>query len=263
MTIELSEDLAFSSAPSAPSLVKLALEVRAVGEAGLFALGYPILQAAERGDGHPVMVMPGFLASDFSTKLLRTFLRSRNYSAYGWGLGRNMGKFSDPENGCSEEIVNALKLIYDKHGEKVSIIGWSLGGIYARELARLHPEMVRNVITLGSPFKGSMTANRAFWLFEKTSGYTLDQVKESLWSQMQLPPPVPSTSFYSKSDGVTAWECCLETDSEFTENIEVSSSHCGMGHHPFVMWAIANRLAQADGEWQKFQKQGLERWMYG
>jgi len=247
---------------SAPSFIKLALEVRTLLEAGSFALSYPLLSTADKGDGHPVLVMPGFMAGDFSTKLLRTFLKGRGYQAYGWDLGRNLGKFSDPVTGCGEEIVNRLKEIQAIHNEKVSVIGWSLGGIYARELARLQPDLVRFVITLGSPFSGNLSANHATWLFERTSGYSIDTMDKDLWKTMRTPPPVPSTSFYSKTDGITAWECCLEEEHEITENIEVPSSHCGMGHHPFVMWAIANRLAQAEDNWQKFEPQGFEKAMY-
>ncbi len=245
-----------------PSIFRIALEARSLLEAGSFALGYPLLQTASKGDGHPVLVMPGFLAGDLTTKLLRTFLKSRNYKAYGWDLGRNMGRYSHPETGCGEEIIDRLKQIYELHGEKVSIIGWSLGGIYARELARQHPELTRFVITLGSPFSGNLSANHATWLFEKTSGYAIEDMDKELWLQMRKPPPVPTTSFYSKTDGITAWECCLEDDHPTTENIEVPSSHCGMGHHPFVMWAIANRLAQHENNWQKFEPKGFERAMY-
>jgi dienelactone hydrolase len=245
-----------------PSLFKLALEARTILEAGGFALSYPLLKTSVKGDGHPVLVLPGFMASDISTKLLRTFLKGRGYQAYGWELGRNLGKFSHPVTGCGEEIVDRLKQIQAIHNQKVSIIGWSLGGIYARELARLQPDLVRFVITLGSPFSGNLTANHATWLFEKTSGYTIDTMDKDLWKTMRSPPPVPTTSFYSKSDGITAWECCIEEEQETTENIEVPSSHCGMGHHPFVMWAIANRLAQTEENWNKFEPQGFEKAMF-
>ncbi len=247
---------------NSPSFIKVVLELRAIAEAGGFALSYPILQAAPKGDGHPIMVLPGYMGGDGTTKLLRTFLKNRNYQAYGWDLGRNLGQYSDPHAGCNEQIVNRLKDIYEKHGEKVTVIGWSLGGVYARELARLQPDLVRSVITLGSPFAGDMRANHVTWLFEKTSGFKLKQMEGFLRKRMDLPPPVPTTSFFSKTDGVTAWECCIEIEDETTENIEVFSSHCGLGHHPFVMWAIADRLAQAEGEWKKFERKGLEHLMF-
>ena len=245
-----------------PSLLKMALEARSFFEAGSFAMSYPLLQTAEKGDGHPVMVMPGFLASDFSTKLLRTFLKGRGYKAYGWKLGRNMGKQSHPETGCGPEIIARFEEIYRKHGEKVSIIGWSLGGVYARELAKLRPEMSRQVITLGSPFNGSFKANHASKLFQKTSGYKLKDMCKDLRKNMKIAPPVPTTSIYSKTDGVTAWECCLEIQDATTQNIEVSSSHCGLGYHPFVMWVIADRLAQDVNNWGHFEPKRLEKLMF-
>ncbi|HHL32647.1 MAG TPA: alpha/beta hydrolase [Oceanospirillales bacterium] len=245
-----------------PSLLKLALEARTFFEAGSFALSFPLLQTTAKGDGHPIMVMPGFLANDFSTKLLRTFLKSRGYKAYGWKLGRNLGKQSHPETGCGEDVIARLEEIYHKHGRKVSIIGWSLGGIYARELAKLRPEMTRQVITLGSPFNGNLKANHASKLFQKTSGYSLSEMDKDLRKNMPKSPPVPTTSIYSKSDGITAWQCCLEIADKTTQNIEVSSSHCGLGHHPFVMWVIADRLAQDEDNWQLFEPKLLEKLMF-
>jgi pimeloyl-ACP methyl ester carboxylesterase len=262
MTYSQSNNLSSTKKYKSPSILKLALEARTIVEAAGFALGFPLLQASPKGDGHPILVMPGFMAGDATTKLLRTFLNNRGYKAVGWGLGQNLGKYSDLENGCGVDIVNRLTELYEQHGEKVSVIGWSLGGIYARELARLHPEMVRSVITLGSPFAGDMSANHVSWLFEKTSGYTLDQMEGALREKMSQAPPVPTTSFYSKTDGITAWQCCLEVEDGTTENIEVQSSHCGFGHHPFVMWALADRLAQPEGEWKRFEKKGLEHLMF-
>ncbi len=245
-----------------PSFFKLALEMRTVFEAGSFALSYPLVQTTPKGDGHPVLVVPGFLASDFSTKLLRTFLKSRNYQPYGWRLGRNMGRHSDPLTGCGPAIIRRLQDISHKHGEKVTLIGWSLGGIYARELSRQHPELVRQVISMGSPFCNNQRANHATKIFEKTSGYKLSDMCPKLLKNMPLPPPVPSTSFYSKSDGITAWQCCLEQISGTTQNIEVVCSQLGYGHHPAVMWALADRLAQKEGQWQPFKAKHIERLIY-
>jgi len=245
-----------------PSLLKIALESRTLIEAGSFAMSFPLLQTAAKGDNHPVLVLPGYLASDISTKLMRTFLRSRNFKAYGWKLGRNLGKQSDPQTGCGQVIIDRLIHLHKKHGQKVSLVGWSLGGIYARELARLHPEMVRQVITLGSPFSQSLKANHAVKLFEKTSGHKISEMTDSFRHNMHIAPPVPSTAVFSKSDGITAWQCCLEKSSDQAQNIEVFSSHCGLGHHPFVMWLIANRLAQAEDNWQLFKPRFLEKGMF-
>ena len=261
-TSQISESNIDSQHLHRPSFFKLAFEMRTLFEAGSFALSFPLLQATPKGDGHPILVMPGFLASDFSTKLLRTFLKTRNYKAYGWGLGRNMGRQSHPTTGCGPAVIRRLHDIYKQHGQKVTLIGWSLGGIYARELSRLHPEMVRQVVTMGSPFCNNQRANHATKIFEKTSGYKLSDMCPILVKNMPLPPPVPSTSFYSKSDGITAWQCCLEQKTETTQNIQVRCSHLGYGHHPVVMWALADRLAQKEDEWQHFKAKHVEKLVY-
>lgn len=245
-----------------PSLFKLALEARTLFEAGSLLFSFPWLQASPKGDGHPVLVLPGFTAFDVSTKLMRMFLNSRNYKTYGWNLGQNLGKHSDPETGCDAAIIKRLTDIYQWHGEKVTVIGWSLGGVYARELARLHPDKVRQVITMGTPFSNNQKASHATKLFEYLSGFKLADMSAELAKNMPLPPPVPSTAFYSKSDGITAWQCCLEQASDMTQNIEVQCSHLGYGHHPVVMWALADRLAQADGEWQPFNPNVIEKLFY-
>lgn len=260
-SIEISKVPAINKIKS-PSLLKILLESRTILEASSFALSFPLLQTAAKGDKHPVLVLPGFLAGDFSTKLLRTFLKSRNFTAYKWDLGRNLGKQSNPQTGVGQVIIDRLVEIYEKHGQKVSIVGWSLGGIYARELARLHPEMVRQVISLGSPFSKTLKANHAVKLFERTSGHKISEMTDSFVHNMHIAPPVPCTAVFSKTDGITAWQCCLERPSETAQNIEVFSSHCGLGHHPFVMWLIADRLSQKEDQWQRFVPSYLEKAMF-
>jgi hypothetical protein len=246
-----------------PNILKVLLEGRSFFEAGSFFMSYPLLKKAPKGDGHPVLVLPGYLAGDASTKLIRMFLRGQNYIPYRWKLGVNFGKQSHPETGCGQGIIDRLDEIYKKHGQKVTVIGWSLGGIYARELARVSPDKVRQVISLGSPFAGHLRASHASYLFEKTSGYCLTQMGKHLHDVMPHAPPVPCTAIYTKTDGVTAWQCCLEKSSKTTQNIEVISSHCGLGHHPIVMWVIADRLAQKENQWNHFVPSGrLEKLMY-
>ncbi|WP_250474940.1 alpha/beta hydrolase [Caballeronia sp. GAFFF1] len=247
------------SDPSAPpSRFLLMLESRAICELGAFYAAVPFLQFAPTGDGHPVLVLPGFGASDFSTRLLRMFLRSRGYHALGWTLGANLG----PRTGVEDNMRANLATIAERAGRKVSVIGWSLGGVFARELARHAPQLVRSVITLGSPFAGEPRANHGWRYYERLSGRRADD-----WPQRELmkePPPVPSTAIYSRSDGVVAWQGCLERVSATSENIEVESSHCGLGHHPAVMYAIADRLAQPEGQWRPFDREaGWRRFVYG
>lgn len=244
-----------------PSLLKVALEARLVPELWAYSVSYPLLQRAPKGDGHPVMVFPGFLASDVSTVPLRTFLRSRGYTAYGWSQGRNFGRGIDTNEGVTRDtnVYSKLRYLHQKHGEKVSLIGWSLGGLYARELARLAPDCVRQVITLGSPFNGDRRANHAAGTFERMSGKQMGSFSAELIERVKTPPPVPSTAIYSRTDGIVCWECCREQKHPFAENIEVEGSHCGLGHNPAVLWIIAERLAQSRGTWQPFKREGLNK----
>ncbi len=135
-----------------PSKTLLFLEGRALHELGAFMLLRPWLAAAPRGDGHPVLVLPGLLASDLSTRPLRSFLNAQGYAAHGWKQGRNLGLRAGIEDGMLERVEE----LHERYGHrKISVVGWSLGGIYARQLAKRAPEKVRSVISLGSPFAGS------------------------------------------------------------------------------------------------------------
>lgn len=246
-----------ASDPNAPpSRELLMLEGRAWWElAGLIA-AYPLLRLSPRGDGHPVLVLPGLAASDESTRPLRRFLAEQGWAAHGWRLGPNHG----PRPGAEQRMQERLAEVAERHGRKVSLVGWSLGGIFAREMARRAPHHVRQVITLGSPFAGAPRASNAWQLYERLSGQRADD-----WPQreaMKQPPPVPATAIYSRSDGVVAWQGCLEREGPTSENIEVHASHCGLGHHPAVLHAIADRLAQPEGDWKPFRRGGARAWVY-
>ena len=240
-----------------PSRELLLLELRAVWELAAFFAAYPLLRRAPRGDGHPVLVLPGLAASDLSTRPLRTFLKAQGYHAHGWKLGINHG----PRPGVEEAMQARLAELAQRHGRKVTLIGWSLGGIYAREMARRAPEQVRAVVTLGSPFAGAPKASNAWKFYERTSRRKIDEHASQL-ERMRTPPPVPSTAIYSRSDGIVAWQGCLEREGPTTENIEVEGSHCGLGHNPAVLYAIADRLAQAEGSWRPFNRAGLRGLIY-
>jgi len=255
----------FKSAESVkpPSRIMALLEGRALYELGAMYLSIPWLWQAPYGDGHPVLVLPGFTAGDGSTLPLRTFLKSRGYAVYGWTLGLNLGQDIDPTaGGPSERLQHRLRNLHLQYNRKVSIVGWSLGGLYARELARIMPEDVRLVITLGSPFYETNKASRLVTLYEFINQRKADDISPTLRERMHASPPVPTTSIYSRSDGIAAWQSCVEPAGELSENIEVESSHCGLGHHPLALWAIADRLAQDEGQWQPFQRDGFRRILY-
>lgn len=236
-----------------PTRFLLALEWRSLPELGGFLASLPLLTAATpRGDGHPVLVLPGLITSDRSTIALRNFLKSRGYTAHGWEQGRNYGPLPGVERGMLDKVEE----LFERHGRKVSLVGWSLGGVYARQLAKMMPDKVRQVITLGSPFAGDPRATNAWRLYEFTSGHRVDDRERHMGGSISSPPPVPTTAIFSRSDGICHWQNCLETESPTAENIEVEGSHCGLGHHPAAVYAIADRLAQAEGKWKPFDRSG-------
>lgn len=239
-----------------PSLLNIIGESRCLFELGFTGLVLPLLSSAPKGDGHPVMVLPGFMASDISTKPLRSFLKHKGYQAYGWGLGRNFGtEIVGGDQVLSEKLLNQVKAISRKHGQKVSLVGWSLGGILSREIARIIPQYVRQVITLGSPFNGpGGSVSAVAKLFDFING-DIVQTNPKVLSEMLTPPPVPSSALFSKSDGVAHWKACINIEigpNDQAENIEVSGSHTGLGHNFEVIWIVANRLAQSEDNWQPY-----------
>ena len=245
--------MAASEALRPPSRSLLFLEGRAVQELGAFWMLRPWLAAAPRGDGHPVLVLPGLLASDLSTQPLRSFLKSHGYAAHGWKQGRNLGLRSGVEHSMLERVEE----LYERYGQrKISLVGWSLGGIYARQLAKRVPDKVRLVISLDSPFTGSPKATNAWRVYEFTSGHRVDEGDHHIAGPLSDPPPVPTTSIFSRTDGICAWQTCLNEEADHAENIEVYGSHCGLGHHPAAVYAVADRLAQPEGQWRKFDRSG-------
>ena len=205
------------------------------------------------GDGHPVLVLPGFLAGPLSTDLLRNVLRRLGYRVYDWGLGTNMGYRAS----MKESLPARLHQIRERNGgRKVSLIGWSAGGIYARELARGLPDDVRSVITLGSPFRGNHQASTAWkvWRLVNRGADATESVSQQALNRRATPLPVPTTCIYSKSDGIVAWQCCTSVPAPRTENIEVRSSHLGYGHNVQTLSVIADRLAQPEDGWQPYRR---------
>ena len=206
-----------------------------------------------RGDGHPVLVIPAFLAGPFSTQLLRDVLRCLGYQVYDWGLGYNVGYRASME----ETLPARLRHILERSdGRKASIIGWSAGGIYARELARAVPDDVRSVITLGSPFRGNHRASTVWkvWRLVNRGAEATEAVSESALERRAQPLSVPTTCIYSKSDGIVAWQCCTSLPAPETENVEVRSSHLGYGHNVETLSVIADRLAQSEDSWRPFRR---------
>jgi pimeloyl-ACP methyl ester carboxylesterase len=240
-----------------PGLSLLALELRAPWEFGAVLPAWPVLQRAPLGDGHPVIVFPGLTAGDATTLPLRRYLDSRNYQTSGWGQGLNLG----PREGVLEAAKRQLRETAQSTGMPVSLVGWSLGGIYARELAKEMPDLVRCVVTLGTPFAGPHTSTNAWRIYQFASGRSIERETESY--NLPEAPPVPTTSIFSRSDGVVAWRGSIQAPADHnphTENIEVIASHFGIGLNPSAWWALADRLHQrhvADRPWQPFKRPTL------
>jgi pimeloyl-ACP methyl ester carboxylesterase len=219
-------------------------------EAAGFWVAGPMLRTLGRGDQHPVLVLPGFSASDSSTAPLRWALRGQGYWVHAWKLGRNIGPTSRAVNGMRQRIEE----LHDQHGRTVTLIGQSLGGIYARLLARENPDMVRQVITLGSPYRmveGDRSAAQGLWKQVEhlhDGKLALNELRE----QDRPPLLVPATSIYSRTDGVAPWQTCIDEVREHAENIEVYGSHVGMGVNPAVLVAVLDRLAQHEDDWRPF-----------
>jgi pimeloyl-ACP methyl ester carboxylesterase len=239
---------------SAP--LRFALEARAPWELGAGIAAQPLLAMAPKGDGHPVLVLPLMFGSDLNTLSLRSYLAGRGYAVSAWGQGVNLG----PRAGVFDACRARLAALFAEHRRPVSLVGWSLGGLYARALALAAPESVRQVICIGTPIGADPRPAEIWRTYERLTG-----------DPMGLPPglddlhgplPVPATSIYSRSDGMVPWAQSLEPAGPCAENLEVESSHLGLGGHPLTLYAIADRLAQRPGQWAPFRREGMLGWLY-
>jgi len=242
-----------------PSVFLFAAEgVRALVELGSFYASQPLLKKVGEGDGHPVLVLPGFMASDRSTQPLRQLLNKVGYDARPWDLGVNYGSVE-----YVDRNIERIQHIYRNTGRKISIIGWSLGGVYAREIARQCEGQVRQVITLGSPFGGLKEKNNASWLYRVISGQRVEDIEHDFIAEMLKTPSVPTTAIYTKGDGIVSWQHCIELEEgPHTQNVQVKGSHCGLGVNPSVILCVMDRLAQLEHAWQRFEPEWYKGFFY-
>jgi len=208
-----------------PSFLYWGSEIgRAIAEMSISFPFRKFYNSEEKGDGHPVLVLPGFMSSDVSTAPLRNFVEKLGYDSQGWKLGRNYAKVE-----FLDKLIERIEDLYEKSGEQITLIGWSLGGVFARQLAKERPHMIRQIITLGSPFMGVNKANNAAWLYN-------------------------TTAIYTKEDGIVPWQLCLEKEETyFHQNIQVRGSHLGLGFNPSVLKIIADRLKYKEANWVPFE----------
>lgn len=249
-------DIAASPHTHAPNPLLLAFEARAPVEGLLGLLAAPLLRRAPRGDAHPVIALPPFGAADQFTVALRLFLRKQGYDVRRWGHPEILGLHR-----LVHVAAERVRQVRGETGRRVTLIGHSLGGVYAREVARFAPDDVRSVITLGSPIN-ELKANHVWPMFEATSGTRVSSLPAEFAARMAEAPPVPTTSLYSRTDGVVAWRSCIDHSPGQVENVEVPSSHVGLPSNPWALHVVADRLAQPEGGWRPFERTGLRRHLY-
>ncbi|MCZ6503785.1 MAG: alpha/beta hydrolase [Gammaproteobacteria bacterium] len=217
------------------------LEGRASAEAAQLMLSMPLIRLqAKRGNGEPVVVLPGFMADDNSTFVLRQFLNSIGYRSYPWGLGVNRRKMLD----FLPPIVELVRQLSAKHEQKVSLVGWSRGGILAREVARDHPALVDRVITIGSPVKGGTNVSSIGAMVKRETGLTSKEMSQLLRLRQLTPIDVPIRAIYSKLDGIVSWKACIDEVSKNVKHFEIRGSHIGMGTNAEVYRLLPKLLAE-------------------
>ncbi|HTQ34157.1 MAG TPA: alpha/beta hydrolase [Stellaceae bacterium] len=188
------------------------------------------------GDGHPVIVLPAFLCSDHMSRGLREWLSVLGYAVEGWGAGVNIGPTSS-----AVSMVDAILRRCTEGGRKASLVGVSLGGVLARALANAHPDRVRRVITVCSPFR-LPTASPLEPFYRALA--PLHGSEHLLLAQLTAPPPVPTTAIYAPKDGVVAWRSCIDEPGPIRENVAIAGAHhTTMLANPATLRIIAERLA--------------------
>lgn len=227
--------------PQKPGFATRWLELRAPFEFAALGAFSPLLLTAPRGDGRPVLLLPGFLAGGTSMLPLRGYLRFLGYQTEEWGLGTNRGSVAHYVKVLGARLQDAA----DQGEPPQTLIGWSLGGVIARELARLHAPQVREVITMGSPIRGGpkYTSIGASYARARARGMTLDEYEQAIETRNRQGLVQPITSIYSKSDAIVAWQASIDHYNPQARNVEIESSHIGLGVHPIVWMEIASTLA--------------------
>lgn len=221
-----------------PSRWALLQESRFLLDIALCAARLPALASQPRGAGDPVVVLPGFSAGDASTAPLRMFLGLLGHDVRGWGLGTNGGDVP----ALLPRVIAEMERCAVATGARVRLVGWSLGGYLAREVARERPDLIERVVTLGSPIVGGPKYTAAAHAYRRL-GIDLDALEAEIAARETTPLQTPVTAIYSKRDGVVAWQACIDRHNADVEHIEVFSTHVGLGFHADVYALIAQRLA--------------------
>jgi pimeloyl-ACP methyl ester carboxylesterase len=230
-----------TEAIQAPSPMGLLAEARGLLELPNLLIQFPNLARQPRGRGQRVLVLPGYGAGDASTAVLRAYVRFLGYQPQGWGLGRNNGEVPD----LLPRVAERLEALAREEGRAIGLIGWSLGGYLAREAARERPRAARQVITLGSPVVGGPKYTAVAGAYRR-QGIDLDAIEAEVAARNRQPLETPVTAVYSRSDGVVAWQACIDRHARNVEHVEVETTHLGLGFSPDVFRIIAERLARQE-----------------
>ncbi len=223
----------------APSAAGLIGQARGLFELPRLLARLPELARLPRGRGECVLVLPGYGATDASTAVLRGYVRLLGYRPLGWGLGRNRGVVPK----LLPRVVERVETLAREQGAPIRLIGWSLGGYLAREAARERPQAVHRVITLGSPVIGGPKYTAVAGAYRRR-GIDLDAIEAEVEARNRRPLETPITAIYSRSDGVVAWQACIDRHAQSVEHIEVEATHLGLGLSPDVFEIVATRLAR-------------------
>ena len=225
-------------APAASGVIR---EARGLFELPRLFLRFPILARQPRGNREPVLILPGYGAGDGSTAILKIYLQFLGYRVRGWGLGRNLGTVAE----LLPRILKRLASFSRRSNyQPVTVIGWSLGGYLARELARERPDLVRQVITLGTPVVGGPKYTVVAETYRKR-GIDVDAVAAEVeWRSNAARLETPVLALYSRTDAVVAWQACIDRQTPNVEHVEVKTTHLGFGFSPEVYKIIAHTLAK-------------------
>ena len=223
-----------------PSRLATFLELRAPLDWASLVFRAPQLASAPKGDGRPVMLIPGYGTDEASMRPLGRYLEYLGYDVYDWAQGRNRG---DVENDIRRVGKRAQEIHDARDGEPVTLIGWSLGGVSAREAARLFEPYVREVITLGTPIIGGPKYTSVANRFAESAKLDLDAFEREVHERNSVGIKQPVTSIYSKADGIVGWQASIDTYNKQANNIQVNSSHFGLGANGKVWQLIAKLLA--------------------
>ena len=239
-----------------PSIARMIAEPFGLTELVNVIPAWGILESLPNGNGEPVMVIPGLTTNDISTTIVRKFLKFKGFNVYGWELGVNI-KYSDS---LEEKLIKRIDDIYQKHQQKVSIIGWSLGGITMRLLAKHEPKNIKQLIALGAPVAKITGATNVTWWYQLLTQEKTEDFNQQWAKDISAKPTMPSTSIYSKTDGMVSWEYCMDWETgPQTQNIEVLCNHLGFGMTPTVWYILVDRLRQPEDNWQHFDITRLEK----